>query len=79
MCYDPFYQDMPKYFQISFKEVRLHISACSWRSAFLAALGEARPCCLLALQLLESKHPTAWVEFECSRITEDELFAKVQL
>ncbi|GAB4818714.1 hypothetical protein N2152v2_005760 [Parachlorella kessleri] len=37
---------MPKFFQITFKE------------------------------LLESKHPTAWVEFERSLITEGELFAK---
>lgn len=28
------------------------------------------------LQLLDSKHPTAWVEFELGQITEAELFAK---
>ena len=33
---------------------------------------------LRLLQLLESKHPTAWVEFERSLITEGELFAKVR-
>ncbi len=44
--YDPFFQDMPVHFGMSFKE------------------------------LLASKHPTAWVEFECGHIGEDELLAK---
>ena len=43
---DPFYEHMPKYFNISFKE------------------------------LLASKHPTAWVEFEKGLINEEQLLAK---
>ncbi len=44
--YDPFFQDMPKFFGMPFK------------------------------QLLAEKHPTAWIEFECGAITEEELLAK---
>ena len=46
VVYDPFFQDMPKFFGMPFK------------------------------QLLAEKHPTAWVEFECGAITEDELITK---
>ncbi|GIL84445.1 hypothetical protein Vretifemale_13067 [Volvox reticuliferus] len=46
VVYDPFFHDMPVFFEMSFKE------------------------------LLTSKHPTAWVEFECGAINEDELLAK---
>ncbi|GLC37180.1 hypothetical protein PLESTB_000988600 [Pleodorina starrii] len=46
VVYDPFFHDMPIFFEMSFKE------------------------------LLASKHPTAWVEFECGSISEDELLAK---
>jgi hypothetical protein len=46
IVFDPFYDHMPKYFNISFKE------------------------------LLASKHPTAWVEFEKGLINEDQLLAK---
>lgn len=44
--YDPFFNDMPAFFNMSFKE------------------------------LLASKHPSTWIEFECGHITEDELAAK---
>ena len=43
---DPFYEHMPKFFNMSFK------------------------------QLLDSKHPSTWVEFETAQITEDECFSK---
>ncbi|KXZ51169.1 hypothetical protein GPECTOR_13g656 [Gonium pectorale] len=46
VVYDPFFHDMPTFFEMSFKE------------------------------LLASKHPTAWVEFECGLISEDELLNK---
>ncbi|KAG2498380.1 hypothetical protein HYH03_003639 [Edaphochlamys debaryana] len=46
VVYDPFFNDMPAFFQMSFKE------------------------------LLAAKHPSAWVEFECGTIDEDELVAK---
>eukprot|EP00245_Coleochaete_scutata_P004509 TRINITY_DN17213_c0_g8_i1.p1 TRINITY_DN17213_c0_g8~~TRINITY_DN17213_c0_g8_i1.p1 ORF type:complete len:197 (+),score=33.59 TRINITY_DN17213_c0_g8_i1:33-593(+) len=43
---DPFYDDMPKFFRMTMKE------------------------------LLASKHPTAWIEFEKGLILENELFEK---
>ncbi|KAI8464670.1 MAG: HAD-like domain-containing protein [Monoraphidium minutum] len=43
---DPFFEHMPRFFDLSFQE------------------------------LLAAKHPTAWVEFECAQITEDQLFEK---
>lgn len=46
VVYDPFFQDMPVHFGMSFKD------------------------------LLAAKHPTAWVEFECGHIEEEELLAK---
>ncbi|PNH03107.1 hypothetical protein TSOC_010863 [Tetrabaena socialis] len=46
IVYDPFFQDMPVHFGMSFKE------------------------------LLAQKHPSAWLEFECGDIDEDQLFAK---
>ncbi|PNW73539.1 hypothetical protein CHLRE_13g563200v5 [Chlamydomonas reinhardtii] len=46
VVYDPFFKEMPVFFNMSFKE------------------------------LLAAKHPTAWVEFECGEITEEQLLAK---
>ncbi|KAL4452447.1 hypothetical protein ABPG75_008109 [Micractinium tetrahymenae] len=43
VVYDPFFQDMPRFFNCTFKE------------------------------LLASKHPTAWVQFEEDEISEEEL------
>lgn len=43
---DPFYEDMPKFFGLTLKE------------------------------LLQQKHPSAWVEFECGHLSEPELVAK---
>eukprot|EP00897_Mesotaenium_endlicherianum_P007498 jgi/Mesen1/6777/ME000348S06052 len=43
---DPFYEDMPKFFGLTFKE------------------------------LLQQKHPSAWIEFESGQLTEPELVAK---
>ena len=43
---DPFYEDMPRFFDLSFED------------------------------LLAQKHPTAWIEFECDRIDEEELLEK---
>ncbi|KAG2424013.1 hypothetical protein HXX76_014838 [Chlamydomonas incerta] len=46
VVYDPFFKEMPVFFNMSFKE------------------------------LLAAKHPTAWVEFECGEISEEQLLAK---
>jgi HAD superfamily hydrolase (TIGR01509 family) len=72
---DPFFTHMPAYFGLSFKEVRFAVGQLfPLRPPSVGA--HPSPSKLAPTQLLESKHPTAWVEFERDEITEQQLFAK---